>query len=94
MRWTPVERRDTTSEAAAFEATLRSHETEIDRLEPMLRWCGELQAMRIKMLKAANPSASEAEIIALWTEQTYRGTVADTLLDRALAAIRSRRCAE
>jgi hypothetical protein len=62
---------------------------EEERLQRMLAWCGTLNRLRYDFLSSRNPGASEAEIIALWTEQTYRGTVDDGFLDRALAAIRS-----
>jgi hypothetical protein len=56
----------------------------------MLRWSGELNRARLHLLAARHPGASDAELLALWTEQSYRGTVPDALLDRALAAIRAR----
>ena len=46
--------------------------------------------IRMKRLRERNPGASEAELLALWTEETYRGTVDAAFLARACEAIRSR----
>ena len=45
--------------------------------------------MRRAMLRRQHPGLSNAEINALWLEQTYRGTVPDALLDDALRHIRA-----
>ena len=40
-------------------------------------------------IRDRNPSASECELLALWTERSYRA-VAPELLEKAVAAIRAR----
>ncbi len=46
--------------------------------------------LRYNAIRARNPAASESELIALWTEETYRDTVDPAFLARACAAIRAR----
>jgi hypothetical protein len=53
-------------------------------------------AYRIRLHRIAqqHPGLPGYEHIAIWTEETYRGTVPDRLLDGALAEIRRRGQAE
>ncbi len=46
--------------------------------------------LRYNIIRQRNPGATEAEVTALWTEETYRHTVAPAFLARVLAAIRAR----
>jgi hypothetical protein len=55
----------------------------------MLDWCDELNRLRYQVIAARHPGAPDSELLALWTEQSYRGAVPDALLERALAAIRA-----
>ena len=64
--------------------------TDMERLESMLRWCGDLAAMRFYSIESLDPGAAQHEIYARWTEATYRGRVPDQLLDATLAEIRRR----
>lgn len=64
--------------------------TDMERLEHMLGWCGQLFSMRFHLLETEYPEAPEYELYALWTERMYRGTVPDEMLDKALAEIRYR----
>lgn len=55
----------------------------------MLNWTHQLNLLRYTAIRARNPAASEAELISLWTEETYRDTVDPAFLARACAAIRA-----
>ena len=59
-----------------------------ERAEWWLRRIGEMSDLRLHMLRQRNPGASDAELLALWTEQTYRGSVDDDYLARVCTAIR------
>ena len=61
-----------------------------DRLSDGLRWNHELADFRRGYMQSQNPAASESEILALWTEETYRETVEPAFLARACAEIRRR----
>jgi hypothetical protein len=53
-----------------------------------MRW-GQLTAqIRYDRFRERNPGASEAELLALWTEETYRGSVDAGFLARVCRAIR------
>lgn len=56
----------------------------------MLNWCHELNMFRLHRIAGQHPGASESEVLALWTEETFRGRVDDGLLARACAEIRRR----
>ena len=45
-------------------------------------------AARYNRIRCANPGASEPEILALWTEETYRDSVPAERLARLCAMIR------
>lgn len=63
--------------------------TGVERMERMLLWGHELDLMRYEFIRSRHPGAAEAELMALWTEQTYRGSVDPGFLARACAAIRA-----
>jgi hypothetical protein len=46
--------------------------------------------IRLSAIRERNPGLSEAELMALWTEETYRGQVDADFLARACADIRAR----
>ena len=62
----------------------------IERLERMLNWCHEVNCIRMHRIEQNNPGATEGEVLALWTEETFRDTVDPGLLARACAEIRRR----
>ncbi len=86
----PDERRDTTAEVAALLHERWRAMAPPDRLTYMLRWTHQLNLFRYNAIRARHPEASEAELMAIWTEETYRGTVAPGFLARACAAILAR----
>jgi len=49
-----------------------------------------MDQLRMKLLSDRNPGVSQAELMALWTEETYRGSVDAGFLARACEAIRKR----
>jgi len=87
----PVEKRDTTPEAAAIVHARRRALTEVERLDEMLEWGDLGNQVRYEMIRQRHPGASESELIALWTEETYRNSLDPTFLAKAVAAIRARR---
>jgi len=60
-----------------------------ERAREALAWCDEVNLLRYSLLLQRNPAASEAELTALWTEETHRDTVAPAFLARVVAAIRA-----
>ena len=88
--WTPVEKRDTTPEAAALLRERWLGLTLQERLTEKLEWCGFMNKVRYDLLRQRNPGAPESEIVALWTETTYRDSLKPEVLAGALAAIRAR----
>lgn len=64
--------------------------TRADRLDDGLAWCEQMQGLRRAYIGSRHPGASESEVLALWTEETFRGRVDDGLLARACAEIRRR----
>ena len=65
-----------------------------ERAAAWLRWCADLRAARVAGLRSQHPRASDAEILALWTEDAYGESVDPRLLARACALIRSRGATE
>ncbi len=45
--------------------------------------------LRYNLIRQRNPGASESELTALWTEDTYRDTVDPAFLAKVVAAIRA-----
>jgi hypothetical protein len=88
--WTPVEKRDTTPEAAAHHREWWLGLTPVERLTWWLRRAHSTDTLRLNLIRQRNPGASEAELIALWTEETYRHSLDPAFLAKALAAIRAR----
>ncbi len=71
---------------------MRAHRralTAAERIGEMLAWGDLGNQIRYEMIRQRDPSASESELIALWTEQTYRHSLAPEFLAKALAAIRA-----
>jgi hypothetical protein len=64
--------------------------TGVERLDEMLEWGDLGNQIRYEMIRQRNPDAAEPELIALWTEETYRHSLAPAFLAKALAAIRAR----
>ena len=62
----------------------------VQRLERMLNWSHEVNWIRMHRIHLNNPAASEAEVLALWTEETFRDSVDPGFLARACAEIRRR----
>lgn len=60
----------------------------------VLRWNHMANLIRLDRLRQRNPDASDWELMALWTEETYRGKVDAGFLARACDAIRSREHAQ
>lgn len=69
---------------------LRHKQSPVERATAVLRWTQMASQIRMSRIRARHPDASEAEMLALWTEETYRGTVDADFLARACAAIRNR----
>lgn len=69
---------------------LRRAQAPVERATAVLRWSHLASEIRLKRLRERNPQASDAELMALWTEETYRGTVDASFLARACDAIRTR----
>ncbi len=46
--------------------------------------------MRLTRIALQHPGLPDYEHLAIWTDETFRGTVDDSLLDRACAEIRRR----
>ncbi len=55
-----------------------------------MTWCHQAFGITYHVLELANPGAPRHELIALWNERMYRGTVPDAMLDKAMAEIRRR----
>ena len=49
--------------------------TDVERATQVLRWGHSLNVIRYNRIRQANPDAPEQEILALWTEETYRDSV-------------------
>lgn len=64
--------------------------TAVERLNHMLEWMHQLNLLRYNAIRARNPGAEEGELLALWSEETHRGTVDAGFLARACDAIRAR----
>jgi len=64
--------------------------TGVERLDEMLKWGDLGNQIRYEMIRQRNPGASECELVALWTEETYRHSLDTAFLTEALAAIRAR----
>lgn len=60
------------------------------RAERWLERISDFDELRYNLIAARNPNASEAEILALWTEQTYRDSMEPTALARWCDMIRAR----
>lgn len=87
--WTPAVPRDTAPEAAAIE---HARWQALSGEERVAAWAGRQHLAnlhRYNLLARRNPGASDAELMALWVEETYRGTVDPGFLARACAAIRA-----
>jgi hypothetical protein len=77
-----------TPEAAEQWLMLRRRQSQVDRATAVLRWAHTGSQIRMEQMRQRNPGASDAELLALWTEQTYRGSVDDDYLARVCTAIR------
>lgn len=88
--WTPAVPRDTTPEAAAIEHARWQALTGEERVAAWAQRQHVANLHRYNLLARRNPGASDAELMALWVEETYRGTVDAGFLARACAAIRAR----
>jgi hypothetical protein len=64
--------------------------TDLERLEAMVRWSGQLFELRLHQVRLEQPEASTAELYAQWTDRMYRGAVPDDLLERTMEEIRRR----
>jgi hypothetical protein len=65
-----------------------------DRLAEGLALCDFAFRMRLHRIAQQHPGLPRYQHIAIWTDETYRGTVPDRLLEGALAEIRRRGQAE
>jgi hypothetical protein len=65
-----------------------------ERLAEGLGLCDFVFRIRLHRIAGQYPGLPHYEHIAIWTDETYRGTVPDRLLDGALAEIRRRGQAE
>ncbi|MBI5949356.1 MAG: hypothetical protein HY875_14555 [Chloroflexi bacterium] len=61
----------------------------VERAKQALAWCDQLNSLRYELIRQRNPGATEAEVTALWTEETYRDTVEPAFLAKVVAAIRA-----
>jgi hypothetical protein len=77
-----------TPETAEQWLALRRRQSQVDRATAVLHWAHTGSQIRMEQLRQRNPGASDAELLALWTEETYRGTVNADFLARVCAAIR------
>ena len=64
--------------------------TPVERAEEVSRMAELSRLAKRRFLTMKHPGASENEINAIWLESAYRGKVDDSLMDKALAVIRSR----
>lgn len=80
---------DTTADAHEQWTRIWSGLAPAERAKTLLERAAMAREMRRAMLRRQHPGLSDAEINALWLEQTYRGTVPDALLDDALRHIRA-----
>ena len=88
--WTPVAKRDTTSEAAAVHDAWWLSLSGTERASWWMARNRLFDELRYDLIRQRNPGASEAENAALWTEETYRDSVDPAFLEKVAAAIRSR----
>ena len=89
-RWNSVAPADTTPEAhAQYEAWWQGLSGS-ERATWWLQRVHQMDQLRMKLLSDRNPGVSQAELMARWTEETYRGTVDAGSLARACEAIRKR----
>ena len=82
--------RDTTPEAAAI---AHARWQALSGVERVSAWSDRMHLAnmhRYNLIARRNPGASDAELMALWVEETYRGTVDPAFLARACEAIRAR----
>ena len=61
-----------------------------ERLQCMLDLANMGIEARMSTLREQHPSASDAELTAIWTEERYRDSLPSDFLARAVAAIRER----
>lgn len=87
--WPPVAPRDTTREIAAVQLAIWKSRSESERARWWFDRIHSMDLARHNLLAARHPDAPESELMALWTEQTYRGKVDPDFLARACAAIRA-----
>ncbi len=87
--WTPVERRDTRPEVAEKQRELWLAMSGVERATEVLRWGHTLNCIRYERIRGANPGASEREVLALYTEETYRDSVSPERLADLSVRIRA-----
>jgi hypothetical protein len=56
----------------------------------MLEWTYMVRQVSFEGLRARRPHVSENELLALWTEQTYRQSMPPEWVAKAVALIRER----
>ncbi len=88
--WTHVAKRDTTNEAEAVGLTWWLDLSGADRAAWWMTRTRLFDELRYNVIRQRHPGASDAELTALWTEETYRETVASDFLAKVVAAIRTR----
>lgn len=62
--------------------------TDVERATQVLRWGHSLNVIRYNRIRQAHPDAPEQEILALWTEETYRDSVPAERLAKLCQMIR------
>lgn len=64
--------------------------SEVERATEMLDWCYQVRQISYEALRSRKPDAGENELLALWTEQTYRQSMPPEWVAKAVAMIRER----
>ena len=86
--WKPVERRDTSPEVAEKLRQMQLALSDVERATQVLRWGHTLNCIRFERIRSLHPEASEQEVLALYTEETYRDSVSAERLAQLCAKIR------
>ena len=85
--WKPVERRDTSPEVAEKLRQMQLALSDVERATQVLRWGHALNSIRFERIRRLNAGATGQEVLALYTEETYRDSVPTERLAQLCAKI-------
>jgi hypothetical protein len=78
-----------TSEVVEQWLALRRSQSQVERATAVMHWGQMAAEIRFQRFRERHPGASDEELLALWTEETYRGSVDPQYLARVCALIRA-----